>query len=179
MNVFDLAGATFACGKTGTTMGTAVSVTKANAVSFCINGKAYLSTGSATNAAVTSFLDPNTGAAPVGVGAGKGCIFVACLTATGTVATMRFVQSEIVDLLPNSAAYTPGGFANAPEWPSIPDTLCPIAYFVVKVGTDYTSGGKHTFGTTSVATGAMNSAATAYAVTATDILTLPNRPPTA
>jgi hypothetical protein len=174
--VQDLAGSTFCAGNAGVTMGTAVSVTMANAVSFAINGKAYLTTGSATNAAVTSFLDPNTGVAPVGVGPGQGCIFVCCAVSTGTVATFRFVQSEIVPLLPNSAQYTPGAFQYAPEFPAIPDNLCPVAYFVVKVATDYTPGGKHTFGTTSVATGAMGAAATAYAITAQNILTLPNRP---
>jgi hypothetical protein len=176
MNVQDLAGSTFCTGNAGVTMGTAVSVTMANAVGFCINGKAYTTTGSATNAAVTSFLDPNTGVAPVGVGAGYGCIFVCCAVSTGTVATFRFVQSEIVPLQPNTAQYTPGAFLNPPEFPAIPDTLCPVAYFVVKVATDYTAGGKHIFGTTSVATGAMGAASTAYSVTAQNILTLPNRP---
>ncbi len=170
-----LNGLTACLGNMGVTMGTTTTVTITTAGTFAIRGKAYTSTA-ASNAAVTSFLDPNTGVAPIGVGPGKGCIFVACLVSTGTIATMRFVQSEIVDLQANSAQYTAGAFAIAPEFPSIPNNLCPIGYFIVKVATDYTSGGTHVFGTTSVATGAMNSAATAYAVTATSVCTLPDRP---
>jgi hypothetical protein len=170
-----LNGLTACFGNTGVTMGTTTTVTIANAKDFAIRGKAYTATA-ANNTAVTNFFDPNTGVAPVGVGPGKGCIFVACLVTTGTIATMRFVQSEIVDLQANSSQYTAGAFAINPEFPSIPSNLCPIGYFVVKVATDFTSGGTHIFGTTSVATGAMNSAATAYAVTATSVSTLPDRP---
>ena len=173
-----LNGLTACFGNTGVTMGTTTTVTIATAKDFAIRGKVYTATA-ASNAAVTSFFDPNTGVAPVGVGAGQGCIFVACLVSTGTIATMRFVQSEIVALQANSAAYTPGAFQDVPEFPGIPSTLCPIGYFVVKVGTDYTAGAKHIFGTTSVATGAMNSAATAYSVTAVSLATLPDRPQSA
>ena len=174
-----LNGITACFGNAGMTMGTTTTVTMANAVGYAIRGKAYTTTGSATNASVTSFYDPNTGTAPKGVGPGYGCIFVACVTSTGTVATTRFVQSEIVPLQANSAQYTAGEFAELPEFPPIPSNLCPVAYFVVKVATDYTAGGTHVFGTTSVATGAMNSAATAYSVTAQNICTLPDRPQSA
>ncbi len=179
MEPMDLRGMTACFGLSTITMGTGVSVTLTTAVNYCIRGKAYITTASGANAAVTSFLDPNTGLAPVGVGAGKGCIFVACVTSAGTAATMRFVQSEIVNLGPNSAQYTAGDFVDLPEFPSIPATLCPIGYFVVKVATDITAGATHIFGTTSVATGAMNSAATAYSVTATSVCTLPDRPQSA
>ena len=170
-----LNGITACFGNTGVTMGTTTTVTITTAKDFAIRGKVYTATA-ASNAAVTSFLDPNTGVAPKGVGPGYGCIMVACLVSTGTIATMRFVQSEIVPLQANSAQYTAGAFLDAPEFPAIPNTLCPIGYFVVKVATDYTAGGTHIFGTTSVATGAMNSAATAYAITATSVATLPDRP---
>lgn len=177
MVVQDLAGATFCAGKAGVTMGTTTTVTIGSAVGFCINGKAYATTA-ASNAAVTSFYDPNTGAAPKALSAGYGCIFVACAVSTGTVATLRFVQSEIVPLIPITSAtdYTTSAFVDPPEFPAIPDGMCPIGYFVVKAGTNYTSGGTFVFGTTSVATGAQNSAATAYSVSAQDVMVLPNRP---
>ena len=174
-----LYGLTACFGLSTITMGTTVTVTLTNAVGYAIRGKAYITTASGANAAVTSFFDPNTGLAPVGLGPGKGCIFIACVTSTGTAATMRFVQSEIVNLQANSAAYTAGAFQDNPEFPGIPSDLCPIGYFVVKVATDYTAGGTHIFGTTSVATGAMNSAATAYSVTATSVCMLPDRPQSA
>jgi len=174
-NPLDVAGLTMAFASAGVTMGTTTTVTIGAAAPFCINGKAYV-TVAANNTAVTSMLDPNTGIAPVGVGAQKGCIFLALATSAGTVATLRFVQSEIVDLEADSAAYTAGAFKTNPEWPSVPEGYCPIGYFVVKVASDYTAGAKHVFGTTSVATGAMNSAATAYAITATSICALPARP---
>ena len=176
MEPMALNGLTACFGLSTITMGTTVTVTLTNAVPFAIRGKAYITTASGANASVTSFLDPNTGVAPKGVGPGYGCIFVACVTSAGTAATMRFVQSEIVPLQANSAAYTAGAFAINPEFPMIPADLCPIGYFVVKVATDYTVGGTHIFGTTSVATGSMNSAATAYSVTATSVCTLPDRP---
>jgi len=170
-----LNGLTACLHNSGVTMGTTTTVTITTAGTVSIRGKAYTTTA-ASNTAVTSFLDPNTGLAPKGVGPGLGCIFVACVVSTGTVATMRFVQSEIVPLQGNSAAYTAGAFLDAPEFPAIPNNLCPIGYFVVKVATDFTAGGTHIFGTTSVATGAMNSAATAYSVTAQSVCTLPDRP---
>jgi len=176
MEAINFNGITACFGLSTITMGTTTTVTLTNAVGYAIRGKAYITTASGANAAVTSFLDPNTGAAPKGVGAGLGCMIVACVTATGTAATMRFVQSEIVPLQANSAAYTAGAFLDAPEWPMIPNNLCPIGYFVVKVATDYTPGATHIFGTTSVATGAMNSAATSYSVTAASVCTLPDRP---
>lgn len=173
-----LNGLTACFGNTGVTMGTTTTVTITTAKDFAIRGKVYTATA-ASNTAVTSFLDANTGAAIKGVGPGYGCIVVACLTSTGTVATSRYIQSEIVPLQANSAAYTAGEFADLPEFPAIPSNLCPIGYFVLKVATDYTAGGTHVFGTTSVATGAMNSAATAYSVTATSVANLPDRPQSA
>ena len=176
MQIQDLAGLTMCHGVSGVTMGTTTTVTIASSPApISIDGKAYALTA-ATNTAVTNITDVNTSANCAGITAGKGAVVLILATAAGTVATLRFAQSEIVDLGPNTAAYTPGSFVTNPEWPRVPAGYCPIGYFVVKVGTDYTAGASFVFGSTSVATGAMNSAATAYSVTATSISALPARP---
>lgn len=176
MNVLDSAGSTFAAGDAGIVAGTTTTMTAGAAINYCINGKAYVQPTTTNVQPATT--DANTGAALAGIPAGYGAVIVFGYSASQST-TMKMAQSEIVPLMANTAAYTPGGFASAPEWPAIPDDFCPVGYATIKVATDYTAGGKYVFGTSNTtATGAQSSAATAHANLFTSIMTLPNRPPT-
>ena len=169
-------GLTACFGLSNLTMGTTTTVTiGASPAPICIDGKAYALTA-ASNTAVTSVLDIGTGVVPKGIAAGYGAVVLVLATSAGTVATLRYMQSEIVPLTANASQYHPGSFLDNPEFPVPPAGYCCIGYFVVKVATDFTAGAVYTFGTTSVATGSMNSAATAYSVTVTNVATLPSRP---
>lgn len=173
----DLAGITLALGKAGIGAGSTTTLSAATVISYAINGKAY--TISAISAVQPASTDANTGVALKAIPAGFGAVVLIGYTAAaGTV--MAMVQSELTPLGPNGAAFTPGAFIDAPEFPSIPDNFCPVAYAIVKVGTDYTPGASFTFASSgTTATGAQSAAATAFAITYTAIIALPNRPQSA
>lgn len=174
MNPIDLYGATFAGGSAAIAAGSTTTMTAGTVIAYCINGKAAIQ--GATSAVQPAATDANTGVALAGIPAGYGAVVVFGYSVP-TSTTMQMVQSEIVPLNPNSAAYTPGTFVTLPEWPAIPDTFCPVGYATVKVATDYTAGAKYVFGTSNTtATGAQGAAATAHANLFTSIMVLPDRP---
>lgn len=159
MNYMDMCGLTMAIGKAGFAAGTTTTVTIANNTSYCINGKAYTKTA-ASNAA-TPTTDLNTGAAFLGVKTNKASVFVFGLDSSGNI---KAVQGEIVDL--DSA----GNAVVNPEWPNIPDTMCPFGYLTIKAGSTAD-------GTTGWICGSANMASvTGITYAFVDILTLPNRP---
>lgn len=147
---------TFATTKAGLAVGTTTTMTTANASLYCIKGKAY-SAAAASNAA-TPTTDSNTGAAFLPIAVNKAGVFVICLDTGGA---LKVVQGAIVD-------YTDDGvFKVAPQFPVVPDTLCPIGYELVKV---ISTGSTWTFGSSNQAS------QTGITKVLVDVMTLPDRP---
>jgi len=142
-------------GVAGTTLNLSV------ATIYSILGKLFNKAISNTEATPT--LDASTGLGFLPVPKNYGSVFVVCLNATGT---LGIVQGKIQPL---DAA---GLFLAAPEFPAnIPDTLCPIAYLIVKTGSTYVAT------TTGWLMGSHNtSGVTGMTVTPVNINTLPVRP---
>lgn len=158
---------TFCANKPGLTNGTTTTFSfTANPLQYVIKGKFY-SKATQTNAA-TPTTDGNTGAAFLPVPAGSasaayGCVFVWAYDAAGNVKVYQG-QIQATDLAADGANTK---FIVAPQFPAIPDTVCPFGYSVVKVGT---SGAAFTMGGTSLVSGSNIS------VTHVDISMLPDRP---
>lgn len=133
-------------------------------LNYCINGKAYSKSGTNADQA-TPTTDANTGVAfktlTGTASGGQASAFVWCYDAAGSA---KVVQGEVVSVDVNGT-YIQGG---PPEFPAIPDTLCPFAYQIVK---KYGTAATFTFGTSNW------NVATAAAVV--NICTLPNRPQSA
>lgn len=120
--------------KAGLAAGTTTTTTTTGSLVmyYMIKGKMYSFTGAANGATPTT--DALTGAAFLPIGLNKAGVFAWCLDAAGA---LKVVQGGIVD-------YSDAGvFATAPQFPSIPDTLCLIGYELVKVistGSAWTMG---------------------------------------
>ena len=107
--------------------GTTLDLSVATLIS--IAGKLYNKAISSTEATPTT--DASTGLGFNPVPANKGSVFVIGLDSGGLI---KAVQGEITDLDAS------GNFVVAPEFPaSIPDTVCPIAYLVIKTGSTYSA----------------------------------------
>jgi len=175
MNPSDLYGATFCTGNAALAGGTTTTL-NATATTCCINGK-VVAGGTVSNDQPVA-TDLNTGAAFKAIPPGYGSIFVCGYTSTGDD-NLYVVQGEIVPIMPSDSAtdYVPGAFIDAPEFPLIPDTMCPIGYITCKVANTYTAGATYTMFTSgTTVTGAQNSAATAFANLFHSVMVLPNRP---
>ena len=152
----ELFGANFCTTKAGLAAGTTTTTTTANTSLFSIAGKAYSAAG-ASNAA-TPTTDSNTAAAFLPIGLNKAGVFVICLDTAGA---LKIVQGGIVD-------YSDAGvFAQAPAFPSVPDTLCPIGYELVKV---ISTGSAWTMGSSNQAS------QTGITKVFVDVMVLPSRP---
>jgi hypothetical protein len=101
-------------------------------ISFCVGGKAYTKT--AVTDGTTPTTDGNTAAAMT-LTANYGTVFVWGMNSSGTV-SVRKGSTEALDAA--------GSFIHAPQFPSIPDTVTPFAYQVIKAGS--TTSGTWTFG---------------------------------
>lgn len=124
-------------------------------ISYCINGKALTKT--AITDGVTPTTDYNTGNA-ITLTAGYARTVVWALNASGAVKAMA---GPIV-------TWDGTNFGSTPEFPPIPNDVCPIAYQIIKGGS--TVSGTWTFGSSNWnATGIT-------AATPVNVLTLPNRP---
>lgn len=143
--------------KAGLAVGTTTTLTTANLSLYCINGKAY--TKAAASNAATPTTDGTTAAAFVAVAVSFGCAFVIGYNAAGTLTVCQGVQ------LPLDAS---GNFINAPQFPAVPDTVCPVGYLITKVGS---TGSAWTFGTSNLA-----GPPTGVTHTLVDVMTLPGRP---
>lgn len=150
---------TLAVNKAILSAGTTTTYTTGAAVTFAVRGKAF------TRAAATNFATPTvdvtTGAAFATVSANQGCVFVFSWDTTATP-VLRVSQSSVLTL------DATGSFVNAPNFPMVPDTVCPFAYLVVRAGS--TAVGTWTFGTNNL------SGVTGLTYTFVDVLTLPDRP---
>jgi hypothetical protein len=145
----------------GTT--TTYSIT-ANPLEYAIRSKLY------TKATVTNGATPTVdiadglaftplafpGSATVG---GQGSVFVFGYDAGGTV---RVAQGDVVtlDVL--------GNFVNLPQFPVLPDTVCPFGYLLVRLGP--TAVANWVFGTNNL------SGVTGVTYAFQDVTTLPDRP---
>lgn len=142
--------------KAGLAVGTTTTLTTANTQLYCIKGKAYTKAGTSNEATPTT--DSNTGAAFLPIAVNKAGVFVICRNAGGD---LKAVQGQIVD-------YTDDGvFKDAPQFPVIPNDLCPIGYELVKV---ISTGSTWTFGSSNQAS------QTGITKVLVDVMTLPDRP---
>lgn len=122
-------------------------------INFAIDGKLYQKAAVTDGATPTT--DGNTSAAFTAVGADKICAFVWGLNSSGTVS---LYQGEIDDVDGDTDVAK-----TLPNWPSIPDGICPFAYTIVQ-----------TTGAASAWTiGTSNWNATGVTATHTNITTLP------
>lgn len=126
-------------------------------IEFAIAGKAYRKAAVADGATPTT--DGNTAAAMTLV-ANYGTVVVWGLNSSGTVSCYKG-STEALD--------SAGNFINAPQFPAIPNNICPFAYSILKGGS--TLSGTWTFGSS-------NWNATGMTATHTNIMTLPDRPQT-
>lgn len=165
----DVAGITMAYGTSALTTATGETVHDTTiALNYSINGKAYQKSGTNADQA-TPTTDGNTGTTfKVLTGTttgGQASVFVWAYNSGGTVSVY---QGEVVDL------DVAGNFKTSPpEFPSIPNTVCPFAYSFIK---KYGSAATFTFGSSNwnVAT---NYSSSSNMVT--NICALPSRPQTA
>lgn len=127
-------------------------------IEFAIAGKAYRKAAVADGTTPTT--DGNTAAAMTLV-ANYGTVVVWGLNSSGTVSCYKG-STEALD--------SAGNFINAPQFPSIPNNICPFAYSILKGGS--TLSGTWTFGSS-------NWNAAGMTATHTNIMTLPDRPQTA
>lgn len=148
---------TLALGKAGASAGTTTTLTTANALNYAIGSKAY-NKGAMTNQA-TPTTDATTGAAFPSISANQGTVVVLGLDAGGNLKAM---QGQI------QALDTAGAFIVAPQFPAVPDTVCPFAYLVLKGGATLAS--PFTFGSSNL------SGVTGMSYLFQDVIQLPARP---
>lgn len=143
--------------KAGLTAGTTTTYTTANTVQYAIKGKAYSKTAVTNGATPTT--DGTTGAAFAPVAANNGCAFVFGFDASGNI---KVSQGGI------QALDVAGNFIIAPQFPNIPDNVCPFGYLITKVGN---SGATWTLGSSNLA-----GPPTGVTHTFVDVQTLTDRP---
>jgi len=154
---------TFATTKAGLTAGTTTTYTTANTVQFCVKGKAA-SKSAVTNGA-TPTTDGATGSAFSAIAAGYGSVFVFGFDVNGNIKVM---QGSVEALDGSTTSGATAKFVRAPQFPAIPDTVCPFGYATVLVGS---AGSAWTFGASNLAGPPSN-----VGINFVDCLTLPERP---
>ncbi len=112
------------------TGGAATTVTPQN-TTFALAGKLYYA-ASGTIGTATPTTDYNTGLAFKPLLPSKGCVYVWGLTSAGA---LKLVQGPFVDL--DSA----GAWVSPPQFPPIPDDICPISYSLVRAGSTASASG--------------------------------------
>lgn len=144
--------------------GTTTTYSTTGTTLYCIKGRAY------SKAAVTNGATPTTDAvtgvaflplsfpASASVG-GQGSVFVFGYDSGGTI---RVCQGKVETL------DSTGNFINTPQFPGIPDTICPFGWLVVRLGP--TAVANWTFGTNNL------SSVTGVTYSFSDCMTLPDRP---
>lgn len=138
--------------------GTTTTISTTGTTTFGIRSKAY------TKAAITNGATPTTDAA-------TGAAFVPFAANYGTVVVIGLDKDGNIKAAQGSVqALDVGGlFIVPPQFPGLPDTMCPIGYIVLKGGT--TLVGNFTFGSSNL------SSVTGMTYTFVDVvLGLPDRP---
>lgn len=157
MQQADLAGLSFMTTKAGLTgiSGGATTYSTGSAAQFgAIGGKAITKTQVSSGA--TPVTDGVTAAA-IALVANQGTVVLWCLDASGAVKVVKG-STEVLD--------ASGKFTQAPQFPTLPDTLVPFAYTLHKA--DSTTSGTWTFGSS-------NWNATGMTHVVVDLMTLPAR----
>ena len=140
--------------------GTTSTLSSTGTFRWAIKGKAYSHAAWSNTATPTT--DATTAAAFNPVGKNTGCVFVIGVDKTGA---MKVSQGPIV------ALDTSGNFILSPQFPIVPDTVCPVGYEVIQAGS--TANAVATgwvFGTNNQAS------VTGITYTLVDLITLPDRP---
>lgn len=107
----------------GTTSTYTTTVTTAGIV----NGKFITTLGAQTNTASPT-TDANTGVAFNALAPNQCCSLVWGTTVAGVI---QLVQGPIIGTL-TGVTTTVGGFLNEPQFPTLPDNFCPMAYTIVR-----------------------------------------------
>lgn len=137
--------------------GTTTTISTTGTTTYAIDGKAYTKTAITNGATPTT--DATTGLAFTGITANQGTVVVIGFDSGGNVkASQGAVQALDVQ----------GNFIIAPQFPGIPNTMCPIGYIVLKGGS--TLSGTWTFGSSNL------SGVSGMTYSFTDVITLPDRP---
>lgn len=148
--------------KAAAAAGTTTTYSTTGTTLFCIKGKAY-SKAAATNAA-TPTTDATTGSAFVAIQPGYGSVFVLGYDSAGALK----VSQGTIQALDGSVTTDSAGFITSPQFPAVPDSICPFAYLVTKVGS---AGSAWTFGSSNLA-GPPSNVSHKFV----DVMTLPDRP---
>lgn len=144
--------------KAAVVAGTTTTITTTVTAMYAIKGKIYTKTAITNGATPTT--DAATGLAFVPIPFPSfGCVFLWGLDAAGA---QKVTQGSI------NALDASGNFIVAPQFGSVPETMCPLAYIVVQLGA--TAVATWTFGTNNL------SGVTGVTYTFVDISTLPGRP---
>ena len=142
--------------------GAATTWSTTGATLYCIKGKAYTTSAASSAASPTSDGSLGTTFASNTLAANQGTVFVWCYDGSSTTAATAIKVCQGSE----ESLDASGNFIKAPDFPGIPDTLCPFAYTVVKNGS---TGSAWTFGTS-------NWNATGITLAHQDVMTLPGRP---
>jgi hypothetical protein len=162
MDALSLVPITFNHVNAGLVAGTTSTYTTTAATVASIKGAFATALAAQTNTASPT-TDATTGLAFVPLTANQACALVWGVTAAGAIALMQgpIVNTEV------GVTTTAGNFINAPQFPSIPDTVAPIGYQIVRTSP---TGSSFTPGTTAWAASGIT------ATTIKNISTLPARP---
>ena len=141
--------------------GTTSTYTTTITIQYALNGKAFSRTAITNQAASAPTIDKLTGVAFPALAINTGTVILVMLDSAGTV----FHAMGSVEAL-DGAVTASALFLKAPQFPvGIPQTLVPIAYGVIKVGSN---GAAFTVGTTTWNASSI--------VTFVNIMGLPDRP---
>lgn len=149
---------TICLGKATLAAGTTSTLSSTGTLAFAIKGKAYSHAALSNTATPTT--DATTGVAFVPITTNYGAVIVIGFNAAGTL---------IASQGPLQALDATGAFILAPQFPTIPDTMCPIGYEVIKAGSTAAAAG-WVFGTNNQAS------VTGITYTLVDLVTMPDRP---
>ena len=148
----------------GAVAGTTNTFTTTAATVPVIKGKFGTALGVLTNSATTPTTDANTGVAFPAI-LPNTC--AAIVFGTNAAGTLIAVQGPAIPT-ETGVTTTVGAFTLAPQFPVVPDTMCPFAYTIVRVAPSGTSG--FVLGTTQWAASSMS------CTTFKNVCTLPDRP---
>ena len=137
--------------------GTTTTLSSTGTIHYMIRGKTATRAALANTATPTT--DAVTGLAFPTISANQGTVVAIGLDASGNV---KAAQGEI------QALDVSGNFINAPQFPSLPETICPIGYIVLKGGS--TLVGTFRFGSSNL------SGVTGMTYTFVSCAMLPDRP---
>jgi hypothetical protein len=126
-HIIDFRGITWNHVNAGFVAGTTSTYTTTATTVCSIRGKFATGLSAQTNTASPT-TDATTGAAFVALSTNKTCALVWGINAAGAI---QLSQGPIIDCA-TGVTTTVGAFINAPQWPTLPDDFCPIAYQLVR-----------------------------------------------